>query len=103
MHKCIYHFDVLTTHMENWHPQVRQTEHCRRVRRVLRRALHVNHEDTRTRGQPQSTTTRDDTLTMQEPGDAINQQKKICKAADTRGVNAEMIKHSIRRVQQHLL
>ena len=41
-------------------------------------------------------------FTMQELNDAINQLKRG-KAADTRGVNAEMIKYSTRRLTEHLL
>ena len=91
---------------QRWQQQIRQTGYCGCV---LRGSLHVNDEEawtrswTRTRGQVQQHQDTMKPFTMQELNDAINQFKRG-SAADTIGVNAEMIKYSTRGLKKkHLL
>ena len=68
------------------------------------RVPHLKNKETRTRtpGQLRPTTTHNDAV-----HDAGTQQRhqtnKMGNAANARGVNADMIKHSTRRVKPHLL
>ena len=100
MQECLHN----THSRQKRHQQVRQ----RRLRMCSRswfcEGLHASttktheHEHEDNYGPLQHTMTP---CTMQELHNAINQLKRG-KAADTRVLNAEMIKHSNRRVKQHL-
>ena len=81
---------------QNWHQQVRQTRHCGCAHGVLRGALHFNVEDTRTRTRGQRSTAPLNDAVHYAGTQQRHQPTQKSKAADTRGVNAEMIKHSTR-------
>ena len=81
----------------SWDKKIRLTGYCGCVRRILRGALHVNYEDTRTqtRGQVPATPRYNEAV-----HDARTQQRDQPTAADTRGIDTEMIKILLHKTQK---